>query len=407
MPVCQYFLQNKCSFGDRCRNEHPQTRASAFGQSSSQAIMQGGGASSNSSAFGLGNTNRFGALATTSAFGQKQPQAFSGFGAFASTANQQSGQMESDDPLKEKKPLDAMNLKELISDRPGWKLSCFGPLAGRPSLLTETDVSPEEVRLEFAMAQQASGGSALMCQQNYDRMVAEADSKLNSIAGNAGLFASQWQQQHGPDGGAQSTFGQPKSAFGQSAFGGGAIGQQKPVGSSAFGDSVNTTQPGSAFGGGLGSSNIGQSAFGLSNSTTSAFGSSNLAQSAFGLSNPVPSAFGGPTTAASAFGGSTTATSAFGGSNPAASAFGSSNSTTSAFGKSAFGTSSAFSTAANNRGGFAATAEAPISMSSQDIAEIAGPPRELTADEISNFKAPRFVRGAIPEVPPTPELCSH
>ncbi|PIA17519.1 hypothetical protein COEREDRAFT_80517 [Coemansia reversa NRRL 1564] len=63
MAVCQYFLQGRCSFGDRCRNEHPQNRPSGFGQSSSQMLLQGKGGGSGG---GTQSNNRFSAFGASS-----------------------------------------------------------------------------------------------------------------------------------------------------------------------------------------------------------------------------------------------------------------------------------------------------------------------------------------------------
>ncbi|KAJ2080743.1 hypothetical protein H4R24_002833 [Coemansia sp. RSA 988] len=83
MAVCQYFLQGRCSFGDRCRNEHPQNRPSGFGQSSSQILMQGkgggagGGIQSNNRFSAFSNSNGGGSNTTSGGF--PQSSAFSSF----------------------------------------------------------------------------------------------------------------------------------------------------------------------------------------------------------------------------------------------------------------------------------------------------------------------------------------
>lgn len=41
---------------------------------------------------------------------------------------------------------------DLTKERPVYKLSCFGPAKNEPSLITGTDVSPEELRFEFYKA---------------------------------------------------------------------------------------------------------------------------------------------------------------------------------------------------------------------------------------------------------------
>ncbi|KAJ2858876.1 hypothetical protein GGI22_003172, partial [Coemansia erecta] len=248
MPVCKYFLQGKCNFGPKCRNEHPQTRSSAFGQSTSQAILKGGSGATGAvptSAFGFG-ANRFGALSTggaSSAFGQNTQSAVFGqntqsvFGqkpsqsAFGQNPSQSAfgqntqsvfgqnpsqsvfGQNSSQSAFGQQpqtsfsgfnssnnaprpfdgggqklaaKPLDADQLRKLVTAPLIWKLSSFAPVGEKPSMIVGTDVSPEESRLEFVMAQRQAGGRDTgACQQMFDRLVSDMDRKLEDIAANA------------------------------------------------------------------------------------------------------------------------------------------------------------------------------------------------------------------------------
>ncbi|KAJ2455775.1 Nucleoporin-like protein 2 [Coemansia sp. RSA 2336] len=370
MPVCQYFLQGRCSFGDRCRNEHPQNRPSGFGQSSQLFGGQGG--------------NRFGALSgSTNAFKQT-----SAFGSFASNANK---------PATKNQVLTGDLLKRDIGDRPLWRFSVYGPTGSKPNILSGTDISPEEMHLDFKMAE--ASGNVAMCQQKYAQLDVEMDQKLNNIVQNADSMAQQWERQYGVSatqqgGGGSSAFGQSapsggSSAFGQSATlsGSNAFGQSASSGSSAFGQKPSafggTTSFGqkpSAFGG---SNTFGQTSSAFGSSGTSAFGQSTTTSSAFGQSKP---AFGG------AFGQSTTgalgqpkSTSAFGGQ----SALGGFGQGTSAFGQSA-GTQ-------------------PPSMllngtSTQKISGTTDPTRELSQQDIEQYKAPQFTMGQIPEIPPTADL---
>ncbi|KAJ2828091.1 Nucleoporin-like protein 2 [Coemansia erecta] len=431
MTVCQYFLQGRCSFGDRCRNEHPQNRPSGFGQSSTQSF--GGGSQS---------TNRFGAFAGPSSTGGafKQTTAFSAH----ATGTQGPG-------AKAQQPLTGELLRKSIEARPLWRFSVYGPVNGKPSLISGTDISPEEMQLEFKMAEAA--GSVAACQQKYAQLAGEMDRKIRDVVDNADAVARQWQSQNGtaPAGqsgaGAQQgafagsgAFGQKPSAFGQSsgAFGG--------AGTSAFGQTLSLAAPGSAgtsaFGQSSTSSAFGQkasafgqkpSAFGQSgsafgqSSTSSVFGQPSI-PSAFGQSGTSSSfgqsgatgAFGQPKTT-SAFGQSNTS-SAFGQSNTS-SAFGQSNTssafgqpkTTNAFGQS--GTSSAFgqtgASAFGNQGTSAfgqstANTQSPFGQPNNSAGQISGttdPTQELSAEDIERFQAPQFTMGQIPELAPTANLC--
>ncbi|KAJ1729793.1 hypothetical protein LPJ72_004788 [Coemansia sp. Benny D160-2] len=390
MAVCQYFLQGKCNFGSRCRNEHPQQQASAFGQSSSQAILKGGGGGGS----GFGGFNRFGALSgpsgggnmagggafgggggggSVSAFGQHAQSAFTGFGNKAAAAGGGGGglgfSLQSNvgsNPFGQQKsafdiggrlgggagvddgrmvttgrpgnkPVTVDQLRKLVKVPMVWKLSTFAPVGEKPSMVAGTDVSPEESRLEFVMAQRQQqqqqlllgGGYSSVAEacQKYDQLVQDMDRRLGDIDGNAPAYATQWNQMHGGGAaagggglGTQSAFGQQASAFGQQAS---AFGQK----ASAFGQQT------SAFGGNIGSGGSG-----------SAFGSGSGSLSFLGGSKPSSSS---------------TATVASFGNTP------------------------------------------------QEIMEATGPRRDLTAEESDQFRAQAFVYGRIPEVPPTPELCSH
>ncbi|KAJ2578092.1 hypothetical protein GGH19_000737 [Coemansia sp. RSA 1807] len=260
MTVCQYFLQGRCSFGDRCRNEHPQKQQSGFGQSSSQS-------------FGGQNTNRFGGFSGAgNTGGFKQTTAF---GALGSSTPKKTA--------KEQQQLTGELLKTGIEDQPLWKFSVFGPISNKANLLSGTDISPEEMQLEFKAAE--ASGSVAMCQQKYTQLAAEMDLKIQDIVNNVDSYAQQWNAQHESSTTQQSGFGQAGSAFGQTKAPtqSAAFGQSKPAG--AFGQS-NTTSAFGQFG------KSGTSAFGSQG--TSAFGSQGT--SAFGKQGT--SAFGSQGTSA-------------------------------------------------------------------------------------------------------------
>ncbi|KAJ2631726.1 hypothetical protein H4R22_001781 [Coemansia sp. RSA 1290] len=361
MPVCQYFLQGRCSFGDRCRNEHPQNRPSGFGQSSQLFGGQGG--------------NRFGALSGSgNAFKQT-----SAFGSFASNTKK---------PAGKDKTLTGDLLKRDIGDRPLWRFSVYGPIGGKPNMLSGTDISPEEMQLDFKMAE--ASGNVAMCQQKYAQLDAEMDQKLNNVVQNADSSAQQWERQYGISASQQGGGG--LSAFGQTAPGGsGTFGQTTSGGSSAFGQKSSafggTTafgQKPSAFGG---SSAFGQTSSAFGSSGTSAFGQNTTTSSAFGQSNGPQTAFGGSAFGQSAAGsfGQPKSTSAFGGQS-ASGGFGQ--------GTSAFGQN---------------TGTQPPSMllngtPTQKMSGTTDPTRELSQQDIERYKAAQFTMGQIPEVPPTADL---
>ncbi|KAJ2585156.1 hypothetical protein EV177_010003, partial [Coemansia sp. RSA 1804] len=220
--------------------------ASAFGQSSSQAILKGGGGGGGSSAFG--GFNRFGALSgpsgggnmagggafggggrgNVSAFGQHAQSAFTGFGNKTTTTGGGGGGLGfslqssvGSSPFGQQKsafdiggrlggggggvddgrmvttgrpgnkPVTVDQLRKLVKVPMVWKLSTFAPVGEKPSMVAGTDVSPEESRLEFVMAQrqqqqqqQLLGGgynSVAEACQKYDQLVQDMDRRLGDI----------------------------------------------------------------------------------------------------------------------------------------------------------------------------------------------------------------------------------
>ncbi|KAJ2713613.1 Nucleoporin-like protein 2 [Coemansia spiralis] len=367
MPVCQYFLQGRCSFGDRCRNDHPQNQPSGFGQPSSLGGGGGGGAAASGSRFSAFG----GAGGAGGGFGQKsafasQPSSSSSGGGFGqkSAFGSQTGGGAFGTPAKaapKREGPDAEFLGKMLANRPLWQFSVFGVSGDKPNLLSGTDISLEELQLDFVMAQRS--GTLPACQQKYDQLAREMNAKIDYIAANPDLCLQTWWAQIGEDPPKPTTPGQPQptSAFGQpqptSAFGQpqptSAFGQPKPT--SAFG------QPKPAFG-----------------QTTSAFGQP---KPAFGQALAGPSGFGSGS--GSAFG-RPQATPGFG-QSPTASAFGKQ--------ASAFGGGGGGATA-----GFGQVAQIKVDASAAE------PTEKLSAQDIECYRTGQFVLGAIPELPPTSEF---
>ncbi|KAJ2706191.1 Nucleoporin-like protein 2 [Coemansia sp. IMI 203386] len=373
----------KCNFGTRCRNEHPQNKPSAFGQSASQSLMQGGGSTP--------NNNRFGAL--SGGFGQQNAP----FGAFANKqGNTTTTQAAAATTEPKYAPLSAKTLSDGLSDRPLWKLSVYGPKYNKPNVLSGTDVSPEEMHLDFVNA--AKTNELPACEAKYRQLEQQVDARITEIKNNSAENARQWEAQ----------YGEPEANTGGSGFG------NKP----AFG-AFGSTGGFAAFG-----QNTGNTVFGTP-SKTSAFGGSNTA-SAFGQ-NTGASAFGqntgasafGQSTGASAFGqitgtaafGTPSKTSGFGfgntnsNNNNSASAFGT-PSKPSAFGASnaggsgsGFGTGSAFGAGVDAVFGNRGNANSPKFSEAETR-----PLRDLLQEEIAMYRAASFIYGSIPEQAPTADL---
>ncbi|CAI6338785.1 unnamed protein product [Periconia digitata] len=316
MTVCKFWLENRCRFGDSCKNEH---------SNNPQGNRSGG--------FGGGlSNNRFGA-----------------FGGDSYRPAQQSGGRNSSVPRFNLD--DGVIKSDLTNERPIYPISCYGPGRDAPRQLIEgpVEVSPEELRSRYYLARRT--GNEMAAQQEQTQLAAKMDAqvkavlddlkgavryieagtdvhpnRLDIVAGKAPFTANNSnnnaptsnplsQQPANPfSGGAKmqtpafgqpggSTFGQPSNqgqgtAFGQPSKPGQttAFGQpSNPGQTTAFGQPSHPGQTSSAFGQ---ASNPGQ--------TSSPFGQPSAlgGTSAFGKpSVPGGGAFGQPATP-SAFGSS-------------------------------------------------------------------------------------------------------
>ncbi|EGC44973.1 CCCH zinc finger domain-containing protein [Histoplasma capsulatum var. duboisii H88] len=151
MPVCIFYQQGRCKFGDRCKNEHPGAQsASPFG---------GGG-------------NRFGVLAGGGFAG-----AASGGGAFGGGPK---------DIIKDNKY--GLNPDDIRTDltpgkgRPQWIFTCYGPGKNAPVQLfggPQREQSFEEMRaLHYAAA---AAGNAQQAVQDAMKLYAETEAQIQTI----------------------------------------------------------------------------------------------------------------------------------------------------------------------------------------------------------------------------------
>ncbi|KAJ1963193.1 hypothetical protein H4R35_007272 [Dimargaris xerosporica] len=322
MPVCKFFLQNRCAYGDRCKFEHPRNHGnSQFGQSG----------------FGSGGFNR--------------PNRSSGFAGSAPAAD------------KPGVPTAATIENDLKNHQMMWPYSCYGPEKNYPNLISDADVSFEELRVEYYACRKMDRNDFRYV-NSLPALAQKVESQIQSLSrsysASAQLAISRYDKarQEPRQSGATPAAGAlaaavPAPAFGQQPFGAAApTSQQPPLG--GFGGAP-------AFGVGSVSQNMAPAFGGATAPAANRFG-------ALAGSNPAP-----PPPAGAGFG-------AMSGSAPT---------------NSAFGNPSAPVAFSGGGGGFPPNSNPTRSQA---------PPHNYTPEELSAFRAPNFTLGQIPEFEPPVDL---
>ncbi|XP_077363132.1 nucleoporin NUP42 [Festucalex cinctus] len=411
MTVCNFFLQGRCRYGDKCWNEHPRGGGGGYNNRSSAPPQQsrgGGGGFGNkvwvnpsqqkggfyqqqsshgsdhwggrgqdvkSSEFSFSSQNRFSALSNTSNFETGGRGGGGGGGREVTVTG------EEDDVQK----LESIQNDMKTWERSGqWGFSCY--CSFKTQLSGFKDVSPEELRLEY-YSTKASGdlqsylnGVNLLLSQWRSRV---QELLLMNPATRAALLAELKNPSHQTS---SSGFGSPAPGFGSSSFGSKGFGAA-PVQASTFSFAAPA--------GGVGSSAAPTSA------------------PAFGSAISAPTGFGAPSSSSGFGSGAPTA---------ASFAFASPPVNQPAASSSGFGSASGFSFSStannnNNKGAFGSgfRSEAPagslFGQSSAATGSAGGasdmlftPQSELTPEELHQFKAQRFTLGQIPLKPPPAEM---
>ncbi|XP_067864958.1 nucleoporin NUP42 [Heterodontus francisci] len=425
MPVCKYFLEGRCRFGDNCWNEHPrnggreqntayrgswgnqfQKHQSSYIQPStfSKPTTWGGGSRDvERRGFGCADTGKK-AISSSGSFTQNRFTTLS-----------------CDDQEH-----DVENLLEIVrKDIEAWEISgqwlfsCYSVAKEYACVSGFVDISPEELRFEYYNSR--AGGSL----QNY----ADSIRQLSNQQRNRMLEVKK------PDPSVRALVStelrKPNQQKPATGFGGM---QTSTFGSSGFSSSsvINNTfsfKPSAGLGNTTATLGFGSSSAPLV-PPLSGFGTKPASSSSAFGSTPT---FGVPTSKSASvsglFGSATNSTpgiSVFGnpapfGSNSAASnGFGSSASTcastSSAFGSAVTATTNAFGgivtttkTTTNAFGGTAVSVSRPqnISVSNNSVSgydKLYTPRTELSADDLQEFEAKTFTLGRIPLRPPPIEL---
>uniref|UniRef100_A0A3Q3VK36 Nucleoporin NUP42 n=1 Tax=Mola mola TaxID=94237 RepID=A0A3Q3VK36_MOLML len=422
MPVCNFFLQGRCRYGEKCWNEHPRGGSRGGGgggynnsnnRPSAQQQHRGGGG-----VFG----NRVWVNPSQQKGAYIQPSSFSSHDSddwsqgrntkasnFSFTPQNQFSALSSPTTFdrggrgggQSVSPRETIQMDMEIWESSGqWVFSCYSSF--KTSLSGFTDHSPEEVRLEY-YSSRASGDpqvyinginqllnqwrnrvqelkvmspptrAALLAELKNPAPQASA-AGFGSSTSAAGFGSSMSSKGFGTAAPVQA------STFSFTSAGGGFGSSAAPSSSTGFGSApVVPTQPPSGFGSSATSSAVSPASFSFtaptsnSSAATSGFGSA----SGFSFSSSAHTGGGGGAFA-----------SGFGGKVPAAT--GSS---------SIFGQASGFVTSSDTP---AAAAAARSASSTSD--SLFSPEDKLTPEELNQFKAKRFTLGQIPLKPPPADI---
>ncbi|XP_057885095.1 nucleoporin NUP42-like [Melospiza georgiana] len=422
MGVCQFFLRGYCRFGERCWNEHPRGAAGRPGPppahgtsgrgggwgasnqrysnviqpSSFKSDTWGGSRDHGRGFFGSSDFGSSGGSSRNADFSQNR------FSALASSQSVADGSKDEEERLLECVVKDM----EIWQSSGQWIFSCYSPMKEKPNVSGFSDVSPEELRVEYydSRANNIVGNYIDAVQ----KLALQWKNRLLQLKGlNASTKASLVSAFKAPGTQAAPAFGmggQQTSGFGLSSFPVSSSSSSTSASNFSFKASSSLISPassGSSPAAGSSSAAANPPAFGTASSPSTAqsvgFGSP-AAPSAASFSFKAAAtagAFG--TSGFSGFGSASAGSSA---SSPAA--FG-------AFGATVAPSGSASSGALFGQGGSAAahpvtSASAAATNASPASDKLFTPKSELSAEEWQQFEAKEFTIGKIPLKPPPVEL---
>ncbi|NP_001026155.2 nucleoporin NUP42 isoform 1 [Gallus gallus] len=410
MTICQFFLQGRCRFGDRCWNEHPR---GGGGRPHSAGPVRGAGGGWGAASQRYANVIQPPIFKHSTWGGSGDGGGFSGASDFGSPGNKSAvfsqnrfSALSSAHPAdgfsdEEQRLLDCVAKDMATWESSGqWMFSCYSPEAGKPNVSGFREFSAEEVRLEYYNC------SANNNTENYinsvNQLVQEWRNRLQELKA---LNAS----------GKESLLSQLKNAVTQPLPSLGFGGQQAssfgfpsfPVSSSSSAASFSfkanpSVPPGNAAAVGSSAAASNPPTFGVTSSPSvpNPVGSGNSsAPSAASFSFKTSGTTSGcGTSGLSGFGSSAAANSSSTAPLPV------SATPSAATGTSQSGASSASAAQTAGASGHNVTS-APSAVPNGIASDKLYTPRsELTAEELEQFEAKRFTLGKIPLKPPPIDL---
>ncbi|NXG50955.1 NUPL2 protein, partial [Psilopogon haemacephalus] len=414
MAICQFFLQGRCRFGERCWNEHPrgggrgragpsapqhpgtgrgggwgttnQRYTNVIQPSTFKSNSWGGSRDQGRGFFGSSDLGSSGDINTNAGFSQNR------FSALLNSQTTADGYKDEEERLLECVVKDM----EIWESSGQWIFSSYSPMKGKPNISGFSDFSPEELHLEY-----------YTCRANHN-----IQNYINSVQQLAAQWKSRLIQLKALDSSTRAallselknTVTQPVPAFG---FGGQITSSFGLSGFSVSSSSDSASTFSFKTSTGLGSGSSGNS---------SAFGSSSAGvTSSPSISHPV--GFGNPTAPSAASFSFKTLETSSGFGTSGFSGFGSSSavnsSSTTPF--TAFGSFNTAVAASPSHSSGTLFGQ-PASASGQNITSgvLAGtnttsenlftPKSKLSAEEWKQFEAKKFTLGKIPLKPPPLEF---
>ncbi|KAL4231408.1 Nucleoporin-like protein 2 [Mactra antiquata] len=437
MPVCRYFQQGTCRYGDKCWYEHPSGGNQGFRVTAQKQLF---GKKS-------GGQN----VTFRDSFGQNQnPYKWSAQDNQTKNTSAASTQkMSASDVVKEL----ASEISDAWEGGKIWPFSCLAFEKDMPSLPGFNDISPEELRLEAYDAIKQGNTQAYTqkvetafnqvntqrqelknpnltvkqklisfiedCRRNQSSGNAHvtlfSDSSSNTFGCSSGLFGASTSSQP-----STGLFGASTSTQSNSGLFGSTSGNQPNAGlfgkqpeqsgtQSVFGQ---TSSQASAFGQTGTQSLFGKSTFGQTEQSNNLFGQNSFGQAP---STGQTGLFGQQSTSGSTFGQaapSSSQQSLFG--SPVSSPFSDGNTgqatPSTPFGQSTIQPKSLFGSPATTVAAVAPTTSqiAPAQASSNQSDQsstLYTPLDKISPQDLEQFKAPTFTLGSIPTTPPPKELC--
>ncbi|XP_002713759.1 nucleoporin NUP42 isoform X1 [Oryctolagus cuniculus] len=420
MTVCQFFLQGRCRFGDRCWNEHPGAKGSGGARQQQQQQQPAG----NNRRGWNASSQRYSNVIQPSSFSQSAPwggsreqegPAARAFDAGAASVRSRGfglsensfASLSSHGQEDEKKLLEGIIKDMVVWKSSGqWMFSVYSPVKRQSNISGFTDISPEELRLEYHNFLTSNNLQSYL--NSVQQLINQWRNRVNELKNiNASTQAAllsdvkdgmnQAAPTFGFGSGQTTTFGSPGFPVKNSSNNAQVFSFKL---NSGFGTAPSGSQ--SVFGGPPTFGAVPSAGSAISTSTpTFGFGKPEVTSAAsFSFKSPAASNFGSP-----GFSGFPSSLAAGPAGAPAAPACGSGGSVA-GFGHVSSQSQTAFSKPSNDIFGNGSIST-PLPVSNVIVTKdnvLFTAKDQLTAEELEQFQSKKFTLGKIPLKPPPLEF---